>query len=116
MLTSETLYFVLVAGLQSAVPLVIAAIGGSFASKVGGFNLGLEGMMIAGAFGSFAIAHATGSVWLGLMGGILAGVLVAAIFAMSTVYFHADEVVTGFLINLAMLALTADLLTAIFSA
>ncbi len=116
MLTSETIYFVLVAGLQSAVPLVIAAIGGSFASQVGVFNLGLEGMMIAGAFGSFAIAHATGSVWLGLMGGILAGVLVAAIFAMSTVYFHADEVVTGFLINLAMLALTAVLLTAFFSA
>ncbi|WP_316282252.1 ABC transporter permease [Actinomyces sp.] len=102
--------------MQSAVPLVIAAVGGSFASQVGVFNLGLEGMMIAGAFGAFSVAHTTGSVWLGLLGGIAAGLLVAVIFAISTVYFRADEVVTGFLINLAMLALTAVLLTALFGA
>ena len=116
MFGSETLLFILVAGLQSAVPLVIAAVGGSFASQVGVFNLGLEGMMIAGAFGAFSVAHTTGSVWLGLLGGIAAGLLVAVIFAISTVYFRADEVVTGFLINLAMLALTAVLLTALFGA
>lgn len=116
MFDSETLLFILVAGLQSAVPLVIAAMGGSFASQVGVFNLGLEGMMIAGAFGAFSVAHTTGSVWLGLLGGIAAGLLVAVIFAISTVYFRADEVVTGFLINLAMLALTAVLLTALFGA
>ncbi len=116
MFGSETLLFILVAGLQSAVPLVIAAMGGSFASQVGVFNLGLEGMMIAGAFGAFSVAHTTGSVWLGLLGGIAAGLLVAVIFAISTVYFRADEVVTGFLINLAMLALTAVLLTALFGA
>ena len=116
MFGSETLLFILGAGLQSAVPLVIAAVGGSFASQVGVFNLGLEGMMIAGAFGAFSVAHTTGSVWLGLLGGIAAGLLVAVIFAISTVYFRADEVVTGFLINLAMLALTAVLLTALFGA
>lgn len=116
MFTSETLYFILVAGLQSAVPLVIGAMGGSLASQVGVFNLGLEGMMIAGAFGAFAVAHSSGSVWLGLVGGIAAGLFVAVIFAASTVYFRADEVVTGFLINLAMLAFTAVLLTSLFGA
>lgn len=116
MFSSETLYFIMVAGLQSAVPLIIAAMGGSFASQVGVFNLGLEGMMIAGAFGAFSVAHTTGSVWLGLLGGLGAGILVAVIFAFGTVYFRADEVVTGFLINLAMLALTAVLLTSFFGA
>lgn len=116
MFGSETLLFILVAGLQSAVPLVIAAMGGSFASQVGVFNLGLEGMMISGAFGAFAIAHVTGSVWLGLLSGIASGLFVAVIFSISTVYFNADEVVTGFLINLAMLALTAVLLTSFFGA
>ncbi len=111
-----SILFIVVAGIQTATPLVLAAVGGAFSSQVNVFNLGLEGMMIAGAFTGFGVAHATGNVVLGLLAGAVGGVFVAAIFAIATVYFGADEIIIGFVLNLVMLALTAVLLAAVFGA
>lgn len=108
--------FIAVAGIQTATPLVLAAIGGAFSSQVNVFNLGLEGMMIAGAFAGFGVAHVTGSAFLGLLAGAVGGVIVSAIFAVATVYFGTDEIIVGFVLNLVMLALTAVLLTSVFGA
>lgn len=109
-----SILFVIVAGVQSATPLVFAAVGGAFSAQVNVFNLGLEGMMIAGAFAGFGIAHSTGSAMLGLLAGAGGGVLVAVVFAIATVHFGTDEIIVGFVLNLVMLALTAVLLTAFF--
>lgn len=114
--SSATLLFVLFAGFQSAVPLIIGATGGAFSSQVNVFNLGLEGMMISGAFAGFAGAHISGSVGIGALSGVSAGLLVGGIFAVATVYYDADEIVVGFVLNLAMLALMPVLLTAMFDA
>lgn len=111
-----TLAFVLVAGLQGATPLAFAAVGGAFSSQVNVFNLGLEGMMIVGAFSGFGVAHATGNAVLGLLAGAGGGMVVATLFAIATIVFRADEIIVGFLLNLVMLALTAVLLQAIFNA
>lgn len=113
---SSALVFVLVAGLQSAVPLVFAGIGGALSAQVNVFNLGLEGMMIAGAFFGFTASHLTGSAAIGLCIGSLAGLSVAWVFAVATVSFKADEIVVGFVLNLALIALTAVLLPAFFGA
>lgn len=111
-----SILFIVLAGIQTATPLVLAAIGGAFSAQVNVFNLGLEGMMIAGAFAGFGVAHATGNVLLGLLAGATGGLLVAAVFAIATVYFGADEIIIGFVLNLVMLALTAVLLTTLFGA
>ncbi|MCW5710661.1 ABC transporter permease [Shinella sp.] len=110
------LTFVLMAGLQSAVPLVFAGIGGALSAQVNVFNLGLEGMMIAGAFFGFTASHLTGSALVGLGIGALAGLMVAWIFAFATVSLKADEIIVGFVLNLALIALTAVLLPAFFGA
>lgn len=108
--------FVVVAGIQTATPLVLAAVGGAFSAQVNVFNLGLEGMMIGGAFAGFTVAHFTGNPGLGLIAGAIGGVLVAGVFAIATVHFGTDEIIVGFVLNLVMLALTAVLVTAVFNA
>ena len=113
-IVTSSLFFILIAGLQNAVPLVFAGIGGSLSAQVNVFNLGLEGMMIAGAFAGFSVSHLTGSPLLGLCVGAAAGFAVAGVFALATVYFGADEIVVGFVLNLVLFALTAVLLTAFF--
>jgi len=111
-----SILFVLIAGLQSATPLVLAAVGGAFSAQVNVFNLALEGMMIAGAFAGFAVSNLTGNALLGMLAGAGGGMLVSAIFAIATVYFKTDEIVVGIVINLVMLALTGVLLSTLFNA
>ena len=115
-LITAALVFVVTAGLQSAVPLVFAGVGGALSAQVNVFNLGLEGMMIAGAFFGFTASHLSGSSLVGLGIGALAGLAVAWIFAFATVSLKADEIIVGFVLNLALLALTAVLLPAFFGA
>ncbi|TAM66974.1 MAG: ABC transporter permease [Microbacteriaceae bacterium] len=113
---TSSILFVFLAGLQSATPLVLAAVGGAFSSQVNVFNLALEGMMISGAFAGFAVSNVTGNALLGLLAGAIGGMLVSAIFAIATVYFKTDEIVVGIVINLVMLALTGVLLSTLFNA
>ena len=93
-------------GVRLAVPLLLAALGETVAEKAGVINVGMEGMMLAGALAGFAAAFAAHSPWAGAGAAALAGVALAALFAALTVGLGADQVVVGTAVNILALGLT----------
>ncbi|MBI3723269.1 ABC transporter permease [bacterium] len=100
---NETLAFlggVLASAVRVATPLSLAASGETLAERSGVINVGVEGIMIAGALASFLAAHATGSALAGLAAGVAVGLLLSAIFALLVLGLRADQVVCGLGLNL----------------
>ena len=95
-------------------PLILAALGGLFSERSGVINIALEGMMLAGAFTAAAVTYATGSPYVGLVAGMMAGMLIAGIHAVACIQYRADQVVTGTAINILMLGMPAFLSGAFF--
>jgi ABC-type uncharacterized transport system permease subunit len=100
--------------LRLATPLVLAALGGMFSERAGVINIALEGTMLAGAFAAAAVTYATGSPWVGLLGGIGAGALIAATHALACIRYKADQVVSGTAINILMFGVPGFLSGALF--
>lgn len=93
--------------LVKATPLIYAALGGVLSERAGVVNIGLEGILIAGAFTAVAVSGATGSPLLGTLAGVLAGALLAAILAYVTTKLAVDQIVAGTGLNIAALAAAA---------
>jgi len=93
---------------RTATPLAFAAIGETVAERGGVINIGLEGAIIAGAFGGF-VAAGTGSVWIGFLGAGVAGMVVSALFGLFAIRWRADQIITGTAISLLALGITATL-------
>lgn len=110
-LLSVTLLF---STIRLATPLLLAALGGMFSERSGVINIALEGLMLAGAFTAATVTHFAGNPWIGLLAAIGAGVAVAAIHALATIRFHADQVVSGTAINILFLGVPALLSGALF--
>ena len=91
----------------AATPLVFAAVGETVAEKAGVLNLGVEGMMIIGAIAAFATAVSTGSGLLAVVAGAAAGVLLALIFGVLTIYLQSNQVATGLALTIFGLGLSA---------
>lgn len=109
--------------IRLSTPLILAALGGLFSERSGVINIALEGMMLAGAFTAAAVTYAVGSPsvgfgagspFLGLVAGMLAGMLIAAIHAVACIRYKADQVVTGTAINILMIGMPAFLSGAFF--
>jgi len=90
----------------AATPLLIAALGELVVERSGVLNLGVEGMMVMGAVCGFGAAFVTGSPWIGVGAGILAGVAMAALFALLTLGIAANQVATGLALTLLGLGLS----------
>ena len=97
---STTLPTILKAMTMGAVPILLTSLGELFSERAGLVNIGLEGIMAIGAFVAFAVGKMTGNLWLGLLVGMTAGVIVNMLYAFCTVTLWADQVVTGMAINI----------------
>lgn len=95
-------------------PILLAALGGLICERVGVFNIALEGLMLTGAFAAVVGSYYAGSAVGGVALAVLAGVLLAAIFAYFAVTLRGDMIVLGIALNLLASGLTVFLLRTIF--
>jgi len=92
--------------LRFATPLLFAALGGVISERSGVINIGLEGMMLMGAFWGIWGADQTGSWVLGLIIGMGSGLVLALIHAVWSITLRADQIVSGFSMNFLALGIT----------
>lgn len=106
----EVLYFIIPAAIFYAAPLIMTAIGGVFTERAGVVNIGLEGIMIMGAFVSivfnltFADALKGWTPWVGLLVAMVVGIIFSLILAVAAVSLRADQTVSGVALNMLGLA------------
>ncbi len=92
---------------RMAVPLLFISLAALYSERAGMVNIGLEGLAAAGALAGFMMTYITGSTWLGILFGALAGIVVNMIYAFSTVTLCANHTVYGMAINLLAPALAS---------
>ena len=91
----DTILAILASGIRLSIPYTLAGLGGTYSERSGVVNIGLEGMMLTGAFTAVAVTNATGSPWGGLLAAILVGMLLGLVHAVVCVTFKADQIVSG---------------------
>jgi len=102
------------ATLRVATPLIFATLGELFCERAGILNLGIEGIMFLGAFAGFTAASLTGSLWLGLIGAIISGMLAGLLLSLFAVRLGVNQHVSGLGITLLATALSLFLFRVIF--
>jgi general nucleoside transport system permease protein len=100
--------------LRLMIPIGYAAMGGVLCERSGVYNIGLEGMLLAGAFGGALGTFLTGSPMGGLLVGILLGMSGAIALGVLAVLFSVNQIVCGIAINLVVIGLTAFFARLIF--
>ncbi|MDH3472636.1 MAG: ABC transporter permease [Rhodospirillales bacterium] len=103
----ESTVLVLLTIIGAATPLLFAALGELVVEKSGVLNLGVEGMMLAGAVAAFAVAVTTGSGTLGVLAGTAAGLATAFVFGVLTLTLAANQVATGLALTIFGIGLSA---------
>jgi general nucleoside transport system permease protein len=99
----------LVAAVTIAAPILLAATGELVSERAGVLNVGLEGVMLAGAFGGYLAMRETHSVTAGFLGGIIAGLLFGTLMAILSIEAKVDQIVAGIALTLLGYGLTAFL-------
>jgi general nucleoside transport system permease protein len=105
---------VIAGGLLAGVPLMFTALGETISERAGVLNIGLEGMMLLGAYIGFLGAHYTGSVWVGFLTGIAGGMIGSVFMIVLCVWLGLDQIVVGIAITLAGEGITSVLQQAQF--
>jgi ABC-type uncharacterized transport system permease subunit len=103
------------AGLSAGVPLMFTALGETISERAGVLNIGLEGMMLVGAYCGYLGAHYGHSVWVGYLAGMAGGTAGALVMAVLCVWLGLDQIVVGIAITLAGEGITSVLYQSEFS-
>lgn len=118
-MVSENIMFTIITlittTLRMSSPLIFAGLGGVISEKSGVTNVGLEGMMTIGAFFGVLGSYLTGSAWLGVLFGIVAGGVVALLHAFLSISLRSQQIISGTAINLFSSALASFLIFKIFN-
>ena len=94
------------ATIRVSVPLILCALAGLVVERSGVIDIGLEGKMLAAAFGAATVAALTGSAWLGLLGGMGVSVLLALLHGFACITHRGNQIVSGVAINILASGLT----------
>ncbi len=105
----------LAATIRTATPLTFAALGETLTEQAGVINVGLEGIIISGAFGALVGAGAAG-VGTGIVAGAAAGAIVAALFALFAVWLRTNQIIAGTAVTLLGLGATGTLYRVLYGA
>ena len=104
----------LATSLRLSIPIVFAALGGVLSERSGVYNIGLEGMMLAGAFGAAVGTFFTDLPIVGLLTGVAFGAATAVILAVLAVSLGVSQIVAGIAINVFSIGVTAFLSRIVF--
>jgi simple sugar transport system permease protein len=107
LMTEAFLSSLLTGAIVAGIPLLLAGLGEQMSERAGVLNIGIEGMMLAGAYLGFLVAWSAGSIWLGFLGGIAGGLVVAGLMALLCVRLGLNQIVIGIGLTLGAEGLTA---------
>ena len=105
----------LAATISLATPILFAALGETVAERAGVIDVGLEGMMLFGAFFAFVVSWQSGSLWLGVLTGLVAGASLAAVMALLSIEAAAEQIVTGIGLNILAFGITSFAFDQVFA-
>ena len=104
--TLPVLLGIIYSGIRLATPYLYAAIGETFAQRSGVLNLGVDGIMLMGAYTGFYVAMKTGNLWLGLLAAAIVGLLMGLMMAVISVTLQAEQGISGIGLQLFGLGLS----------
>ncbi len=104
-----------ISALHLALSIMMPMLGGLISEHSGVLNIGLEGMMLIGAFAAVLVTYFTGNPWFGLVGALVSDVLSGSTLALLSVTLRGDQVVASAPLNLIGAGLTAALITVIWN-
>jgi ABC-type uncharacterized transport system permease subunit len=97
------------ATIRLSTPLLLACLAGMYSERAGVFDIGLEGKMLAAAFGAAAVAAVTGNVWLGLLAGLAVSITTAGLQGVAAITLKGNQLIAGVAINMLAAGLTTFL-------
>ncbi len=93
--TTTIVVATIASGIRLATPFLLAALGEAIGQRSGVLNLGVDGVMLLGAFAAYFVVLDTENVWLGVVAGITIGICMGVLYAVITVFLHAEQGVSG---------------------
>ncbi|MFC0469235.1 ABC transporter permease [Halalkalibacter kiskunsagensis] len=113
----QILALVIPAAIYAAAPLILTALGGLFSERSGVVNIGLEGLMVVGAFTGIVVTLALegmglgiASTWIAMIAAVVIGALFSLFHAVASITFRADQIVSGVALNFLAVGLTVFLI------
>ncbi len=116
----EILYLIIPSAIIFATPLIFTGIGGVFSERSGVVNIGLEGIMVMGAFVAVFVnltyfdTFGRGVIWVGLLAAMIVGAIFSILLAVAAVSFRSDQTVTGVALNMLGVAVSIFLVKLIY--
>jgi ABC-type uncharacterized transport system permease subunit len=95
------------ATLEKAVPLTLGALSGILCERSGVVNIAIEGMMLGGAMVSTVVASVTDSMWLGVLGALIVGALLAWVHGVLSIKYKINQIISGTVINIFATGITS---------
>ncbi len=105
----EDIISILITTIRVSTPLILACLAGLYSERSGIVDIGLEGKLLASAFGAAVVASVTGSVWLGLLAGIGVSMIFSAIHGLASINFRGNQIISGVALNFLASGLTVFL-------